>query len=137
MTSLIEQTTYDSPTAIFENHIIGFIPKMGNSLDGYGKSLMECMSDHLSDKVMRSEFAVCMSCTCCKAHQSNRPAAIDTQFNTAKFEIPGETFPRCPCPCRHSARYLRRAYFIRHFDGVAPNGDEEMEIFLGVKPDSS
>ncbi len=135
MTSLIDQTTYNSPEDVFKNHINGYCPEITS--DVHSKSLMEAISDHLSDDVLRAEFAVCMRCTCCKAHQSNRPAAIDSQFNTAKVEIPGETFPRCPCPCRYAARYLRRAYFIRHFDGVAPIGDEEMEVFYGLRPDSS
>ncbi len=96
MASLIDQTTYNSPADVFKNHINGYCPEITS--DVHSKSLMEAISDHLSDDVLRAEFAVCMRCTCCKAHQSNRPAAIDSQFNTAKYEIPGETFPRCPCP---------------------------------------
>jgi hypothetical protein len=125
MSAIIDNTIFDVPKEIFRNHVNGYISEMDNDKI----NLFQCMEDHLSDEVLQAEFEVCIRCTFCKSHQSNRPVSIDSPFNTEKITNLKDIFPRCSCPCRYSARYLRRVHFFRYHYGVIPEGDEEMEVF--------
>jgi hypothetical protein len=110
-----------SPEQLTAEFVNGFIPRMN------GESLIVAISDNMNDETLKLVFQAFLKCSCCDSHQSSRPCGIDSPFNTEK--IAHNQLSTCNCSCRYGARYMRRAYFFRHFPGQCPVDDKEMKDF--------
>jgi hypothetical protein len=120
MESAQMSSTFDkSPEQLKAEFVNGFIPRMN------GESLIVVISENLSDETLKLAYDAFLKCSCCNRHKSSRPCGIDSPFNTEK--IAHVQHSTCKCACRYGARYLRRAYFFRHFPGQCPVDDDEMK----------
>lgn len=66
-----------------------------------------------------AEIARLATCNCCSAHKNNKPKALGPWVELTMDHAPPEItnkdengIRKCPCDCRHKARFIYRKYCI-------------------------